>query len=99
MFVLVVKINAIKGKEEQLVEALRKAITKVRQNEPNTLMYDLHREIDNPTELFFYERYKDKQAWEDTHMSAPYIKGLLDEIAEYLDGELEITQYELIEVK
>ena len=99
MFVIAVKLKAIQGKEEQLIEALSKAIAKVRQNEPDTIMYDMHRGIDNPTEIFFYERYKDKQAWEVTHMSAPYIKGLQDEMADLLDDELEIIQYELIEAK
>jgi len=99
MFVLAVKLNAVKGKEEKLVQSLRKAIAKVRQNEPDTLMYDMHRKIDNPTEIFLYERYKDKRAWEVTHMSAPYIKELLAELPNYLEADAEVTHYETIEVK
>jgi len=99
MFVLAVKFNAVKGKEEKLVQSLRKAIAKVRQNEPDTLMYDMHRKIDNPTEIFLYERYKDKRAWEVTHMSAPYIKELLAELPNYLEADAEVTHYETIEVK
>ncbi len=99
MFVLAVKINTVKGKEEQLVEALRKVIAKVRQNEPDTLMYDIHYKVDNPTEIFLYERYKDKRAWEVTHMSAPYIKELLAELPNYLEADAEVTHYETIEVK
>ena len=99
MFVLAVKFNAVKGKEEKLVQSLRKAIAKVRQNEPDALMYDMHRKIDNPTEIFLYERYKDKRAWEVTHMSAPYIKELLAELPNYLEADAEVTHYETIEVK
>ena len=99
MFVLAVKFNAVKGKAEKLVQSLRKAIAKVRQNEPDTLMYDMHRKIDNPTEIFLYERYKDKRAWEVTHMSAPYIKELLAEFPNYLEADAEVTHYETIEVK
>ena len=99
MFVLAVKFNAVKGEEEKLVQSLRKAIAKVRQNEPDTLMYDMHRKIDNPTEIFLYERYKDKRAWEVTHMSAPYIKELLAELPNYLEAGAEVTHYETIEVK
>ena len=98
MFVLAIKFNAVKGKDEKLVQSLRKVITKVRQNEPDTLMYDIHYNVDNPTEIFLYERYKDKRAWEVTHMSAPYIKELLAELPNYLEVDAEVTYYETIEV-
>ncbi len=98
MFVLAVKFKATKGKEEALVQLLRKAIAKVRQNEPNTLMYDLHRKIGDPTELFMYERYTDRKALEITHISAPYIKELLAELPNCLEGDAEVIEYETVEL-
>ena len=99
MFVLAVKCRAAKGKEEELVQLLRKVVAKVRQNEQDTLMFDLHRKIDDPAEVFLYERYKDRQALEVTHLSAPYIKELLAALPDYLEGDAEITEYETVEVK
>jgi len=72
---------------------------KVRRNEPDTLMYDLHHKIDDPTEVFLYERYKDRQACEVTHRSAPYIKELVAALPNYLEGATKVTQYETIELK
>ena len=99
MFVLAVKFIAAKGKEEELEKLIRKAIIEVRQNEQNTLMYDLHRKIGDPTELYMYERYTDKEAWKVTHMSQPYIKEMLAQIPAYLEGEAEVSRYEIIEQK
>ncbi len=99
MFVLAVKFKAAKGKEEELVQLLREVVAKVRRNEQDTLMYDLHRKIGDPTEVFLYERYKDRHAWEVTHMSAPYIKELLAAMPNYREGDVEVTEYETVEVK
>ena len=99
MFVLAVKLRVIKGREEELIQLLRQATAKVRQNEKDTLMYDLHRKIGDPTEMFLYERYSDRQAWEVSHCSAPYIKELLAVLPNYLKGDIEVTEYETIELK
>jgi len=99
MFVLAVKLKLVKGKEEEAVQFLRRVIAKVRQNEKDTLMYDLHRKVSDPTELFLYERYPDKQAWENVHWLAPYIEELRDELPNYLEGAPEVTEYETIELK
>ncbi len=99
MFVLAVKFKAAEGKEKELVQLLTKVQAQVRQNEPDTLMYDLHYKIDDPTEVFLYERYKDRQACEITHRAAPYIKELRAALTNYLGGAIEITQYETIELK
>ena len=99
MFALTVKFKAVKGKEEQLIAALRQGMVEIRKNEPGTLMYDLHRNPEDPTEIFLYERYADKQAWEVAHMPAPYIQKVLAELPNFLEGEAEVTQYDIIEVK
>jgi quinol monooxygenase YgiN len=99
MFALIVRFKAIKGKEKDMEHILRKVIEKVRQNEKDTLFYDMHRKIDDPTEIVFYERYTNRDAWEVTHCSQPYIKGLLGELADHMECEIQITEYELIEAK
>jgi quinol monooxygenase YgiN len=97
MFALVVRLKAMKGKGKDVERVMREATGKVRQNEKDTLMYDMHRKIGDSTELLLYERYIDRQAWEVTHMSKPYIKELLDELARYIEGKPEVTEYEVVE--
>jgi len=98
MFVLAVRFRAAKGKEKELAELLRKAISQVHRNEKDTLIYDFHRKIDDPAEVFMYERYRDKQAWEVTHSSQPYIKELIASLSDYIEGEINVTEYELVEI-
>lgn len=96
MFVLVVKLKAAKGKEKELVQMLAKARSKVHEEEENALMYDLHYKIGDSSEILLYERYKDKKDWEITHMSKTYIKELLDELPNYVDGDETVEEYGLI---
>ena len=96
MFALAVRLRAIKGKERDVERVMRGVTEKVRQNEKDTLMYDMHRKIGDSTEIFLYERYTDRHAWEVTHMSKPYIKELLDELAKYIEGKPEVTEYEVV---
>ncbi len=99
MFVIAVKFKAAEGKEKELLKLLRKTLADVRKYEPNTTMYDLHLKIDDPTVIFLYERYKDKQDWETTHKSAPYIKELMNAFPDYLEGKPEGTLYDVVEVR
>jgi len=45
-----------------------------------------------------YERYRNREAWEVTHRSKPYIKELLANLPKYMEGNLEVEQYELVEM-
>ena len=99
MFALVVRFKAKKGKEKNVEDLLSGVIEKVRRNEKDTLIYDMHRKIGDSTEILFYERYTDRDAWAVTHMSKPYIKELSGKLSEYLEGEIEISEYEVVEVK
>jgi len=97
LFALVVKFKIKKGKEKDAVPLFRKAMENVRQNEDDTLVYDMHFNPSDSSEIMFYERYKNRDAWAVTHVSQPYIKELLADLADYLDGELEINEYEVVE--
>ncbi len=98
MFVHTVKFKAANGKDKEFIEFLRAVVVKVRHNEPDTLMYELHVKVGDPTEIFLYERYKDRETWE-THMSLPYIKEVIAKLPNYREGDAEVTQYETVEVK
>jgi quinol monooxygenase YgiN len=99
MFALVVRLKAQNGKEQELEQLFQEMTGKVRQSEKNTLMYDLHRKTSDSAELLLYERYTDKEAWEVTHCSTPYFKKFLEALPNYIEGEPEVTEYELVEVK
>jgi len=99
MYVLGVKFKLAEGKEEEAVKLLRDAIGKVRQNEKDTLMYDLHRKIGDKTELFLYERYPDKKAWEEGHWTQPYVGEMRDSLGACLAAPPEMTEYETLEIR
>ena len=98
MFALVVRFKARKGKEKELEQLIREMTEKVRKNEKDTLMYDLHRKLGDSTDILLYERYTDKNAWEVTHCSTPYFKALLDAFPQYIEGKSELTEYEVVGV-
>jgi len=96
MFALVVRIKAIKSKEDEIERLLREATEKVRE-EKDTLIYDTHRKIGDSTEFLLYERYTDKNAWEKTHMSKTYVKELLQQLSNCMEGEPQVEEYEVVE--
>ena len=49
------------------------------------------------TELFFYEAYKDREAWESKHMTKSYVKELGEVLPNYTAGDMEMSEYELAE--
>ena len=100
MFVIAAKLKVAKGKEDEIDKLLRSVIRQVRQSkeEKDTLIFDMHRKIGDPSELFFYERYKDRNAWAVAHMSQPYVKEYIAALPDYLEGEIELTEYEVVDV-
>ena len=99
MYVLGVKFKVAKGKEKEAVKLLSGVIDKVRKNEKGTMMYDLHQKIGDSTELFLYERYPDKKAWEQGHWTQPYVGEMRDALGACLAGPPEMTEYETLTVK
>jgi len=99
MFVLTAKFKVIKGKEKEFDKLLLKTAKAVLKNEKGTLMYEWHRKVGDPTEVFFYERYTDRPYWAEVHANQPYIKELVARLKDYTVGNLELTEYELVEVK
>ena len=97
MFVLTVKFRVVKGKDKELEQLFRKARDRVREEEEELLIYDMHRKIGDSREILLYERYRDRKDWEITHKSKPYIKELLAELPKYIEGDILRDEYELVE--
>ena len=92
MLVVVAKMKAKQGKEQEMEEALRWIIPQV-ESEEGTLQYVLHRAKREPGSFLFYEKYRDKAAL-TTHGSTPYFAELFAKVGPLLDGDPSIEIYE-----
>jgi len=89
--VVVAKLKALAGKEEEMKNALLDMIPKVK-DEAGTLVYTLHQDAGNPAVFLFYEKYKDADAL-TAHSSTPHFKALFKTLKPLLDGGPEIGMY------
>ncbi len=89
--VVVAILKAIEGKEEEMAKALSAIIPKV-QEEEGTLIYTLHRDVNDPSKFMFYEKYKDSDALV-VHSTTPHFKELFKTLEPLRAGEPEISMY------
>jgi quinol monooxygenase YgiN len=59
------------GEEEAVARALAR-IHALAAGEPDILAYQFHRDPDDPRRFFFYEQYRDAEAYE-RHLQTPYV--------------------------
>ncbi len=94
MLIVVARMIAKAGKENEMEEALRAIIPKV-ESEEGTLAYVLHRMKKKPQNFLMYEKYRDKEALA-LHSSTPYFAELFGKIAPLMDGDPAIEVYEVL---
>lgn len=86
MFGLVVRFSckdeASAGGFDRLVA---ETVPQIRQHEPGTLIYAVHRVDGEPLHRMFYELYRDRAAF-DAHNSQPHTRRFLAEREQYLAG-------------
>jgi quinol monooxygenase YgiN len=70
--VLNVHFEAAAGQEEELFEQLRALVAPTRA-EPGCLVYELHRDPENPAKFMFYERFRNQEAL-DAHAATPHLE-------------------------
>ncbi|MDA8372616.1 MAG: antibiotic biosynthesis monooxygenase [Nocardiopsaceae bacterium] len=58
-------------------------LPRIRESEPGTLVYAVHRVEGKPLERYFYELYRDRAAF-DAHEEQPHVKRFLDARGQYL---------------
>ena len=92
--IVIAKMKAQSGKEEDLIKAVLEALPKVEQEE-GTLVYAFNRSLSDPTEFIFYEKYTDGDAL-TVHSSTEHFKKMVTALAPCLDGAPEIVMYEEI---
>ena len=95
MMVVSAFFQAKEGKGAELEQAFRSMFPPVR-GEAGVITYSLNRSTTNPGRFFFYERYKDKEAF-DFHSSTPYFKELFGKLKDLTEGVPAVDFYEQIE--
>ena len=95
MLTIVAKMKIKAGKEGAAEHALQDMIVYVREKEPGTLRYTVHRAVGDPTQLLMYEQYAD-QAAVDKHGTSERIQKLYATLGPLLDGQPSIEMYQEI---
>jgi len=89
--IIVAKLKAKKGVEEEMEKVLRNAVQNV-ESEEGTLMYTLHRSQSDPSTFMFYEKYTDADAL-TLHSSTPHFKAMFTALQDLVEGQAEIEMY------
>lgn len=84
MNTIVARIKIKDGKEAEALEALNKMAQGVEANEPGTLAYVIHRSVDDPSEVVFFELYTDDEA-SKAHSTGDAMKAFQSDFAEIFD--------------
>lgn len=91
-FTVVAKIAPKPGKEDALEAVLRKQVEAVRKNEPDCLVYRVHRSAKSPAIFLFYEQYRSAAAF-DFHRKAPHLAAFHEQRKDLVAGPAEVEVY------
>ena len=86
---VIAKLKTKAGSEKKFEEAALKMIETVRDADPGTLQYILHRGVKDPTEFVYYETYQDQAAF-DHHGKTDHMKAFGGAIGTLLEGRPQI---------
>ena len=76
MFALVVVHRLAPGARAAFDDLVAGALPVIRANEPGTLAYVVHDQVDEPDVVVFYELYRDRAAFAE-HEQQPHVKAFL----------------------
>ena len=93
IFIAVLKVA--EDKVAQFEAAQKELAELTHANEPDTIVYDLVRERDNPLTYVCYARFKDQAAF-DYHMQTDFHDRLVPPILDSLSEEMQLTFYDHI---
>jgi quinol monooxygenase YgiN len=95
-YVVIAKWTAKEGEEDRVWDACRKIVPETRR-EPGNLMYQPHRDPENPRVLLFYEQYVDAAALQ-AHRDSPHFQEHAVGTAIPLLESREVSFYETVDV-
>ena len=91
MIVVAAMLKAVDGKGDDLEKEFRKLVPKVL-NDPGAISYVVHRNIDDVSKFFVYEKYESRDALK-YHSSTEHFKEFSRAIAALLSGRPEVGLY------
>ena len=91
MIGVVAKIRVKPGMGPQFEEVAKQLVTAVNANEPDCLLYALHKSQEDDNLYVFMERYKDQAATE-FHRKQDHFRTLGRKMGEYMDGAAEVMR-------
>ena len=87
---LIAKLKVQPGKDAEFEAAAKQMIATVKESEPGTLSYVLHKNTKDATEFIYYEVYQDQAAL-DAHGKTDHMKAFGGKIGALLAGRPEIS--------
>ena len=93
----VVKLTAAEGKRDEALSALGKLVVAT-EDEPGTVQYAMHTEVNDPNVIWFYELYADQAAFE-AHIGSTTMAEVMGSLAGVLDGTPDMRQLEVVQAK
>jgi len=91
MIVVAAMLKATDGKGDELEQAFKKLVPKVL-NDPGTIVYTVHRNIDDPNKFLVYEKYESREALQ-AHSQTEHFKEFGRAIRGMLAGRPDIGLY------
>ena len=91
---VVARINAKRGKEDQVQKELSSLISPSRRD-PGCINYDLHRSQANPTHFLFFENWESREQL-DAHLAKPDLQATLARLKDLVSEPPEITMWDKI---
>ena len=96
MNTIIATIKIKEGKEDAALEALKKMAEGVEANEPGTLAYVIHKSIDDPSKIVFFELYEDDDAAK-AHSGGDSMKAFQSGFADIFDvSQVKIERLERV---
>lgn len=92
MIILTAVIQAKPGKEQELKEVL-KSLIPIAKEEKGTVEYILHASKAVPGKFFFYEKYQDKQTYDD-HSNNTRLQDVFGQFGGLAIGEPQVELFE-----
>jgi|GEM_PF-157146 len=94
MIAVVAKLKVLDGRGDAFEAAAREMVATVGRKEAGrTLVYTLHRAVDDPLTFVFYEQYADDEALA-AHRTSAHMAAFGGKIRALLDGRSEIQRFE-----
>lgn len=69
---IIAKLKARPGKEQEVYDACH-ALLAPTHAEEGCINYDMHRSVEDPAVIIFYENWTTRELW-DAHMGSPHLK-------------------------